>query len=351
MDINKLRPIKISPNAKGKVICDFYPDFAEEEITRDDNLNEKAKELHAGAFCLYAATLATKIYETNPEKIDAEYTDRYHELISLIKTSPKHSSLTDNEISNMAKQMIIKDIRNSFAHGNFEISYDVYTKKLYFVLQPKRKDYISNKPIVISKDALYKLNKNFVENIANKVSYLGRENFRRSFSNNLSSRLKDLMLPVEMLKLVDHYLYPETRRVEKYNPNPKRILFIQYILNVTKITYEQDDYYKIFGKDSNIFEKIAIIRNAVAHNNFTFTDDATNIKYDDRSKTLAEPLIKTLSSLKIANSQKELIMDSIYKNDCSQETLQDMADVLNTVFNKLFVEMDWEEVISTDFDQ
>ena len=37
------------------------------------------------------------------------------------------------------KLEILQDIRNCFAHGNFKISYDIYSKKLHFVLSLKMK--------------------------------------------------------------------------------------------------------------------------------------------------------------------------------------------------------------------
>ena len=169
MDISKLRPVKISRNARSRIINDFFPEDKEEYT--DTEFDERDMCIHAGALSLYATTLITKIYETAPETIELESNEREEEYKSLIKATPKFSHLSDEEVAIKAHDMIVRDIRNSFAHGNFEISYDIYSKRLYFVLMPRRKDFVSSLPIVVSRNALKKANMEFFQNKAESLLF------------------------------------------------------------------------------------------------------------------------------------------------------------------------------------
>ena len=104
---------------------------------------------------------------------------------------------------------------------------------------------------------------------------------------------------------------------------------------VAKITYEQDDYYNIFGRDSNMFEKVAHIRNSIAHDSYSFANLVENVSYDDRDKNLFETVQKSLVSLKIANDQKTLIMRMLDKG-YSKEDVQSLTDKLKMFFDMMF---------------
>ena len=334
MDITKLRPEKMSPYAEEKIITDFFPDCAIDNYLTNDDLSSTEMEIHAGAFCLYAATLMTKVFENNPESISYDATDRENALKEEIKKHAKFSSLTDEEITTMAKNMIIKDIRNCFAHGNFEISFDKYTKKVNYVLKPRRKDFVVDKPIVISKQALLDVNKKHIEKIASKIISFDFNDNNKPL--NLSESMKKLILPTELLKMSEYYLNNNRKKSrQKLEIDKKKYSLIHYILMVTKITYEQDDYYNIFGKDSKMFEKIAHIRNSIAHDGYSFANLVEDISYDDRDKNLYETVQKSLVSLKIANDQKSLIMRML-NNGYSEESVSSLTYKLEKFFEVMF---------------
>ena len=68
MDISKLRPVRISPSAREKVMLDFYPELGSSAgvFYADKTFDDRSQAMHAGALCLYATMLITKIHETNP---------------------------------------------------------------------------------------------------------------------------------------------------------------------------------------------------------------------------------------------------------------------------------------------
>lgn len=348
MDLTKIKSERISVSAKGRVVEKFFPNSTFDEILDDNNLSSKAQDMHSGALCLYAATLLTKVYETNTEELCADSTDRQIALETLIKSSPKFSSFSDDQISTIAKEMILKDIRNSFAHGNFEISYDIYTKKLNFILKPRRKDFITDTPIIISKNALFKANRRFVANSGTPFFNLSKEETEQRIVNRFGENLKKLILPAKMLKLSEHYLENPEKFAKPLELNSIDYGFIQYLLSATRITYEQDDYYKIFGKNSNIFSKIAFIRNSIAHDSFVFDNNISTISYTDRTETLDESLNKTTSSLVLANIQKDLIMERLKKGNTSEESIKSLAEVLDNIFNAITTNLDSPDFINED---
>lgn len=346
MDTSKIKSERISVCAKGRVIENFFPGKTIDEILVDDNLSERAMDMHSGALCLYGATLLTKVYEIAPEKIESEHGERLEGLISLMKASSKFAGKTEDEIKTSAKEMINKDIRNSFAHGNFEVSYDIYSKKLYYVLKPRRKDFVVDKPIIISKNALFKVNREYVSGYGTRFYSLNKAEIERHMVQNFNEKLKDFILPVEMLKLSEYYLEKPERFAKPYKPREISYSYIQFILSIARITYEQDDYYNLFGKDSKIFSKIALMRNATAHNSFKFDKNVSAVSFDDRKVGMDEELGKVVSRLIVANIQKDMIMENIKKGEKNEDTIKGLAELLDKCYDTIF--SNFEEFIKLD---
>lgn len=325
MNFDFLDTEKISTLARIKIFSDFLG-------YEDVDVSSENLEVHAGAISLYSAALITKIYETNPEQLLLESSERENALCQAIKNSTKFKHLSDEEITTKAHEMVVKDLRNCFAHGNFEISYNINSKELYFILQPKRKDFSINVPIIISsqnlKDAIMKpimeLSFNLMFNEGNNADHFS--DFSRLF--------KTLLLPTQMLKFADYYLEKKPIKIKPKVEGFKTNL-IKYILLVTQITYEQDDYYNIFGKSSNIFERISLIRNSIAHNSFIFEELAKDISYSDRERTLSQTLIQSVAVLTTAHDMKESIK-YVSNNTHSESSIVSLKDKLMECFDMFF---------------
>ena len=337
MDISRLKPVRISPSARDKVILDFFPELSTEEdlFKYDPEISNRELPLHAGALCLYATTLITKLHETSPRDFEPYYDERLESYKKLIKSTPKHSNLTDEQVETFAENLITRDIRNCFAHGNLEISYDVHTKKLYYVLVPKRKDFITSEPIVISKQSLLKANQNFIYELGRKYSCYTDQMMQFEVDQNLNKALKSFMLPIQMLKLSEYYLANKPPRKDSVLFDEKLYYLIQYSLLATKLTYDQNDYYEIFGKDSNVFASLALIRNSIAHDNYDFVDLAQKIHYNDEGKTLEESIGESASKLLIVDSQKEIIK-TLIKQNRSQASIQNLTEKFKEMFDFFF---------------
>ena len=342
MDINKMRLVKISPHASAKVMFDHFSTIENEQMFLDAEADSPAVAVHAGALCLYAATLLTKVHENEPQNIACDCSEREKGLRDAIKAHPRFSHLSEEEVSTMAHNMILKDIRNSFAHGNFEISCDIYTKKLYYVLQPRRKDFVVDKPIIISKDALFAANRQYVGKLAGRYMFLDREQLEYKAKHEFGNELKSFVLPVDMLRLAENYLDNKQKHYQRYKPKTSRYLAIYYPLLVSQMTYEQDDYYHMFNKNSNIFDKIAHIRNAISHDGFEFDNQTFDITHTDRAEVSTDPLEKSVRMLKLVRDHKNLLIFT-ENFGFSEEAQQHLTEGIKAFFDSLFVHGGYEE--------
>ena len=334
MNINSSKNIKISQHAMVKIINDFFSNV-ESDVNEYDFLDSKELSMHAGAFCLYAAILISKIHETNPDAIEIESNEREIALQTCIRNSSKYKHLTEEQIQNKAHQMMSKDIRNSFAHGNLKINYDFIKNDLYFVLLPQRKDFDIDIPIIISKnsikDAIIQSSFNFI--------FSSEDNLESMINNDLSNLLKLTLIPTQMMKMADYYLQSPDHHTDSFTVDPKRYMLIKHILLVTKITYEQDDYYNIFGKDSEVFKTISLIRNSIAHDCFLFTELAKNINYTDQERTINESLNKSVMYLSAVDKLKNIISSNIAKGR-SLESIQELKEKLSEYLQLYFDNID-----------
>lgn len=344
MDFNKMKLVRISPYASAKVMFDHFPTIENEQMFIDAQADSKEVGMHAGALCLYAATLLTKVHETEPQNIACECSEREASLREMIKATPKFASLSEEEVSTMAHNLILRDIRNSFAHGNFEISCDIYTKKLYYVLKPRRKDFVVDKPIIISKDALFAANRQYVGKLVGRYMFLDREQLQYKAKTEFGTELKEFVLPVDMLRLAENYLDGKQKHYQRYKPKTSRYLAMYYPLLVSQMTYEQDDYYNMFNKDSNIFDKIAHIRNAISHNGFAFDNQTFAVTHTDREESTTDPLEKSVRMLKLVRDHKNLVFFTD-KFNFSEEAKQYLVDNIKTFFDCLFVHGGYEEEV------
>ena len=346
MDISRLRPVRISNHAREKVISDFFPELFSDDLSVGEKLSALEVPIHAGALCLYATTLVTKVFETDPLALEPYYDERKESLKRLIKATPKHANLTDDEVDKFAQNAIIADIRNSFAHGNFEISYDVHTKKMYFVLLPKRKDFVTPEPIVISKNALIKENKKVINEIGRRYMTFSEQMMQNEVDNNLDSALRKFMIPTQMMKITDYYIGNKPPAKQNVLFDEGLYYLIEYVLLVSKMTYDQNEYYEIFGSRSNVFEAISLIRNSIAHDWIEFKDNATNISYDDRGKTLFESVGESAAKLLIVDSQKNIIqeMRKKHKPESTQKLTSDFKEIFDFFFGGKY---DFKDIIDT----
>ena len=217
-------------------------------------------------------------------------------------------------------------------------------KKLYFVLQPQRKDFVTDEPIIISKKEIISAIKKFVYEKGRKYSYFPSELLDGEVTHHLDRALKGFMLPMQMLNLSLFYLDNSVKRKTDIMFEEKMYHLIQYSLLASKITYDQNDYYKIFGRSSNVFDTISLVRNSLAHDNIQFVDNAQNVSYVDRDRTLSESVGLSASKLLIVDMQKQMLMNLNGKT--KPENVEDLTTRCKEIFDFFFGgTYDFEELI------
>lgn len=342
MEVRKMNPVRISPYASAKVMFDHFPTINNEQMFIDAQANSQDVAMSAGALCLYAATLLTKVHENQPQTIEGEFAEREQALKDLISKTPKYAIFSNEKIETMAHNLILRDIRNCFAHGNFEIGYNIHSKRLYYILRPKRKDFVVDQPIIISKDALFAANRRYIGKLGTRYMILSPEEIEQKVKNNFGTDLKEFVLPIDMLRLAENYLDGKMDRFRRYRPREGRYLPLYYPLLVSQMTYEQDDYYNMFNRESNIFGKISHIRNAISHNGFEFDNQTFDITHIDRNSSTTDPLEKSVRMLKLVRDHKNLASFSKQLNFRESDT-QYLIDNIKSFFDSLFVYGGYEQ--------
>ena len=338
MDISRLKPVRISTYAKDKIVVDFFPELCvDKDIEiKAQKLSNREAPLHCGALCLYAALLETRLHETDVWALEPYCEERKVSLRNLVKNDAKYSNKTDEEIEEIVNDMIATDIRNCFAHGNFGISYDVYTKKMNFVLTPKRFDYVTPEPIVIDKKSIIKAHKEYLYKKGLQYSSYTPMMVEQACTTNLSKTLKSFIMPTQIQKLAEYYLSTKPISSSTIMFDQKIYYYAQYVLASAKITYEQQDYYDIFGRDSNIFKSISLIRNSLAHDNTEFLDNAKTISYADKRNSKTESIAESAIKLIVADSLKQSIMYVKENNQHSEQAVEGLKEKLKEIFDFFF---------------
>ena len=137
---------------------------------------------------------------------------------------------------------------------------------------------------------------------------------------------------------------------EKYKPTEPRYIPLYYPLLVSQMTYEQDDYYNMFNKDSNIFAKIAHIRNSIAHDGFQFDNKTFDITHTDRDVESTDPLLKSVRMLKMVRDHKNLV--HLMKETYGLSSDEHLINGIKQFFDSLFVEGGYEdEIYESDYIQ
>lgn len=217
----------------------------------------KAPPFLCEGFCLWASMMALNFQEEDFSFFneDEGYKSKLRDddiKSNLLKTK-KGKSLTENQIDELIKENYLKDIRNCFYHGNFEVENQEGIK--CFVLFPKHAHNITQYPIIIHYKSIYgALQKKYFDEKQSKeedgaslkelhealsVAYVEMAKFFHS-SKNTDFIMKDVIL--------------------------KGHLFIdQYFDSLLNVVYEQNDIMPLLKNYPEKGEKMCVLRNSVAH--------------------------------------------------------------------------------------
>jgi hypothetical protein len=155
----------------------------------------------------------------------------------------------------------------------------------------------------------------------------------REFQKQTQGKMmKEIIIPTTFMALTRFYADQANEDDENILKGFKKdSLYIENALLAAMLTYNQNDYYNTFGKESNIFKAVTLVRNSLAHNWMEFSNDGSEQILKDQYKTVSTELKDDF----VLVSMKMDIIDSQMRikksNPEAENFIED--DFLNTKFS------------------
>lgn len=329
--VKSTEPQRIFKFTRHLIIADFWPFEEDKEFAALASLIKPEDfNLHATAMNLYALLLHTGYFEEsidgeteekykNEIKLHPKYTKRKLEAYNSLPTRREYAGKTRKELDEIIEEITMRDIRNCFAHGNFEIRYKESVFDAEFVLNPTQSKIVSDEKIYISFKMVYtclaKLLQEKSQTIMKQEIFKSVEKIvkdkkegkpvdeelnRKIEKESKGDMMKDIILPVNLLNLVRFYAGQSFDK--KILNELKQGVTSAYMANIflaTELTYNQSEYHRIFGKDSSVFKAVSLIRNSLAHNNTEFSADGEKQKLKNEYKNVTTEVESELNELSI----------------------------------------------------
>lgn len=247
----------------------------------------KAPNFLCEAFCLYSGIMAMNLNE-NDFDFYIDTTIRKADIGQNLRSKNKYKSLTSEELDEKIKANNLKDIRNSFFHGNFEVLQEEGLS--WFVLKPERAHNITNHPLLISFEEIYKvLGDKFNQQ---QKEYLSKKIKTEEEKSQYTQKLFTLPF-VEMAQYFRNENFNEFQTKDFILKS--RAYLYQYLLTVDN-SYQQNELMP-FLKNPSQKEQLCVLRNSTAHARIIFGKN--KLKYVDINE-------KTGAAREMQLSPKEL---------------------------------------------
>ena len=308
-----IKPSRISEKAREFALSFFIPNGPKLAKCSEDDL-----PLHAAALCLYSTMLLTQIHENLPQIHDYfsgvknnnfDCDQRVRQLRS--KIHEKNPELTQQEINQKTEEYLSADIRNAFAHGRFNISFDKNGQPI-FILSTAYKNEPSNASISISFEELFRVTlaqcKSFSSNIPSKEVLVKQLDDYSAEPQVLQNYVfPDILLHMATFFYNRNYYLSEEK--EDLARDPVYFRCLQLILLDAMFAYTQNDAYLILPKDSPIFKKMSVIRTSLVHSMIEFVN-GTGIKIKTQKEKYIG-LVRPQSELRVHLMEAEMLLTQI----------------------------------------
>ena len=258
------------------------------------NINKDAQ-----ALCLYAAILWTGVYKNNNIECDGEARKQDENARRLLRERNRYRNLNDEQFDFAIDNIISTEIRNCFAHGNFGIS-SLESGEDFFVLSPNpsRTIFESQQNIYVSFENAYNAVVDFIE--------------EQSQNAAPEKRFQNIDVPTMLLNLffcVNGYEINDLGKIdgERFK---SLIKALEISLLCADFTWNQNTFYEDYGKESEIFKMITLLRNSVVHGTMQISSDAKTIYIDNAKSTdlrsHSENASNFLMKILVADMEKDI---------------------------------------------
>lgn len=273
-------------------------------------------------FCLYSAIVSLELKEDDfsffNEKECYKSISRNDDIKKNLKLTKKYKNKTisEEEFENIIARNNLTDIRNSFAHGNFEI--DKVDGQKLFVLTPPRPANITSIPLQIRFEDLYPI-------VENKFHELQKEMLKTANRNAIGQYFfKCLSLAyIEMAYFFSGKIL-KTFASKDWIIKLKGFI-LQHLISI-HTSYSQNDFYPYLEAHPVLKNRLCIYRNSTIHANTVL--EKAKFKFldiDEKSGTKRE----ITSSLKDFNNDLAGIM-TIYMIELTKEIQDDLQSMIDS---------------------
>lgn len=277
----------------------------DEEIKNTEKmLRSKDYKFHAAALCLYSCLLCDGLSDDLIKRINPNYSARLGMARKQFAGDPKYSGLSYDEKEKLIRDICLQDVRNCFSHGLFEILPGSNVANSSFILMPNQSKIYGDGKILVSFGAVHDamgemhqklafehLHSHGVDmgllKIANAVGLTSSVLPKNKVVGSLSKEeqvglISKISIPAYLLELSDYYAFGSSRLKNGSVPNVAYD-FLENIFLSAMFSYNQNDFYQIFGAKTEVFDGVSLIRNSIIHHNTTLTDFSTQ-KIEDSYK-------------------------------------------------------------------
>ena len=342
MDLSELRSVRIASWTRIGIIDDIFGENIDELPRGDEEeLEEVDYEVfpyHARAFCLYAALLVTNLYETAVDKFEPYLYERKKDAMTSLPQNPKYAAYSEKELDKLIDEITKKDIRNCFAHGSFGIGFVKKTDRLYFVLNTEKSEIQSEHPIIISASTVYRVIRTYLkERSLTELAFL-RERPGIGKHHARMDSLPEIVMPANLMGLVDHYMGDEQPIVDSLKEDERLYELLQYITLATKVTYEQTEYYNLFGTDTSMFKALSLVRNSISHKKTKYSfDNGLNLTHQDKKGTTTGCVLEVATRLGMIDNFKRLAkLIADYNHEKIDEVKDHVIEECEKIYKSLF---------------
>ena len=298
MDYTKIQSERIYDETAEWILCEFYPEYLDEEEKEYyfSNLEKTDLNFHARAVCLSAALLVNGFLEQGKNEtkeefdkrikmLNPDYEERKNFGRTFLREKNKYASYSDVEMEQELEDTCLRDVRNCLSHGAFEISYNKHTNKMIFVLRPTQSKIVYDAPIIVTEKDLYNAIRKKTQTDAIQIRGYGdftKEKSKKLIDERFDEMVRNVMLPTTLLMLEDYYVNPRENKDKSQLSSNISLTCMQMALFAAMLTYSQSDYHRIYGADSDLFKEISLIRNSLLHNKTIYGAFFKNVEHNDR---------------------------------------------------------------------
>lgn len=266
---NSIITSRISRDSRKRVIKDYiemhtpFSPFDNIEHYTNRSINKDAE-----ALCLFSALLWIGIDKSSNVVCDYNARFRDENARRQLHAKSQYRTLTDEQFNDVVAGKIKEEIKNSFAHGNFEVG-DSTSGERFFVLSPKRSPYKSEYKIYVPFQNVCALVLNYINE---QIKHVDQEKY-----------FQNIDVPTTLLNLFTYYSSNGNTNQEKIDDHKfkSNLKALEIALLCADFTWNEDTYYDDYGKNSEIFKMISLLRNSMRHETFSISSNAKTISINN----------------------------------------------------------------------